>query len=524
MFSEFFDVRENLEIENESLKLNLARREEKLKFLSDENTWLREQLAALNRDRFGKKSERYESTPEQMNFNEVEVESLKPPGPDWYDAGEESASDRQAPVHSEKKKKRRGFRQPLPKDLPREIVKIELPLEEQFSEDGLPLKIIGWEISEKLKYEPAKTSVIEYHRAKYGVDQGDYVKTAPPLATMIPKGIATPELLAGVVVGKYGDGLPLYRMEEIFKRHGIDLGRGTMARWMIKLTEKCLPVWNVLSDRLHDAFYNAVDETRVQVLKESGRKAEADSWMFVRSSPFGPEKIVLFDYSVSRAGHVAKQLFADFKGYLQCDELSIYDCLESDTVTRVGCNMHGRRGFDKAFVSGAREGKTLAEMGLIFYKKIYEVEELAIGKTPAERYEIRIEKAKPLWDEFKAWIDEYKTKIPMKSKIAQAINYVDRHYEHLTCYLKDGRLNLDNGFTERAIRKFAIGRNNWLFADSEAGGHASAMLYSIVVTAKMNGVNPYRALVKMFEEIPNASTIEDFERIADFILKPELTS
>ena len=186
--------------------------------------------------------------------------------------------------------------------------------------------------------------------------------------------------------------------------------------------------------------------------------------------------------------------------------------------------MHGRRGFDKAFVSGAKEGKTLAEQGLSFYKKIYDVEDLAKGKTPGERFDIRIEKAKPFWDQFKAWIDQHKTKIPIKSKIAQAINYIDRHYEHLTNYLRDGRLNLDNGFTERAIRKFAIGRNNWLFSDSETGGHASALLYSFVVKAKMNGVNPYRALVKMFDEIPKATTIEDFEHIADFILKPELTS
>ena len=522
MFSEFFDSNDNLKIELEDLKVETIRNQEKIKFLSDENTWLREQLSELNRSRFGKKSEKWES-PEQYRFNEAEYEASQPPPPDYTekeDANKESPPETEVKGH----KRKRGYRQPLPLGLPREVVKVELPVLEQMASDGTPLKIIGWEVSEKLKYEPAKMSVVEYHRAKYGVDSGDYKKTAPPLPSMIPKGIATAELLSAIAVGKYADGLPLYRMEEIFKRQGIDLSRGTMARWMIKVAESCLGVWNVLAERLHESFYVAVDETRLQVLKESGRKAESDSWMFVRSTPFGSEKIVLFDYSPSRAGIVAKKLFADFKGYLQCDELSSYDCLESKDVIRVGCNMHGRRGFEKAVVSGAKEGKSLGEMGLLFYRRIYDVEDLCQGKSPDERYLMRLEFAKPIWDELKDWIEIQKIKVPQKSKIGGAIRYIDRHYEHLVAYLKDGRLNLDNGFTERAIRKFAIGRNNWMFSDGEAGANASAILYSLVVSAKVNGVNPYRALVKLFTELPNAQTIEDYEALANLILVPEVAS
>jgi transposase len=521
MFSEFFDPVENLKIEIEDLKVQVTRNQDKITFLSDENTWLREQLSELKRNQFGRKSERWESPEQTLLFNEAEVESLKPPGPDSTE--KEDAEAASAATESEVKghKRKRGHRQPLPEGLDREVVKIELPVEEQISDDGTPLKVIGWEISEKLKYEPAKTSVVEYHRAKYGADSGDYEKTAPPIPSIIPKGIATSELLSAIAVSKYADGLPLYRMEEIFKRHGIDLTRGTMARWLIKVAEACLPVWNVLSDRWHDSFYVAVDETKLQVLKEKGRKAESDSWMFVRSAPFGPEKIVLFDYSPSRAGAVAQKLFADYKGYFQCDELSSYDCLESADMVRVGCNMHGRRGFDKATVSGAKEGKSLGEMGLAIYKRIYDVEDLCEGKSFIERHQIRQELARPIWDEFKDWIDKQKNRVPKKSKIGNAINYIDRHFEHLTAYLKDGRLNLDNGFTERAIRKFAIGRNNWMFSDSEAGANASAVLYSFVVTAKMNGANPYKALVKLFNEIPKATSVEDFERLADLILKPE---
>ncbi|MBK7845113.1 MAG: IS66 family transposase [Bdellovibrionales bacterium] len=197
------------------------------------------------------------------------------------------------------------------------MVKIELPENERFSEEGQPLKVIGWEFSEKLKYEPAKVSVIRYERAKYGVDSGDYVKTAPPVPSVIPKGVATPELLAFIMTSKYCDGLPLYRIEEIMDRQGVDLPRSTMARWVVQVAQALVPVWNVLSDRLLASFYVAVDETQVQVLKENGRKAGDKSWMWVRSTPYGDKKIVLFDYRISWSQEAARQLLDGITGYLQ---------------------------------------------------------------------------------------------------------------------------------------------------------------------------------------------------------------
>lgn len=186
--------------------------------------------------------------------------------------------------------------------------------------------------------------------------------------------MSTPELLAAIVVSKYADGLPLYRMEDIFKRQGVDLPRQTMARWVVAAAQACQPVWNVLSDWLLSAFYVVCDETRVQVLKENGRTAESQSWMWVRSTPFGLSKIVLFDYSTSRSGDAAKVLLAEFEGYLQCDGLNSYNALESDVVVRIGCNMHARRRFEHAAVNGAKDGRSLGEMGLTFYKQIYDLE------------------------------------------------------------------------------------------------------------------------------------------------------
>ncbi len=480
--------------------------------------WLTEQLATLKRAQFGKKSEKWESK-EQIVFNEIEAEAKS------ADSAEEDETDKTTTdITVAGHTKKRGHRRPLPQNLPREEVEIELPPDEQVSEDGTKLKIIGWETSEKLKYVPSALTVVVTKRAKYGVDSGDYVKTAPQEPAIIPKGIATPELLAAIIVSKYCDGLPLYRLEDIFTRHGVDLSRGTMARWMVQVAEALMPIRNVLSDRLLASFYVACDETAVQVLKENGRKAEDKSWMWVRSVPFGEKKIVLFDYSPSRSGVIASELFADYRGFIQCDGLNVYNVLEKEHVTRLGCGMHARRRFEQAAIDGAKTGKSLGEKGLLLFKKLYDLEEEIKDKPSDERYRIRYETALPIWQEIKKWSDENHSKVPKKSKIGNAFLYLINEYEYLIGYLKDGRLNIDNGFTERAIRKFAIGRNNWMFSDTVDGANASSLLYSLIVTAKVNGVDPYRAMVKLCTEIPKAKTLEDYERLAEIILVPEIKS
>lgn len=505
----------NQDVEVINLKHELFCAEEKLKFLDSENNWLREQIKELKRARFGRKSEKWESS-EQLKFNEVEAEALNP---EASSSTVHDSESEETEVRGHKRK--RGSRKPLPEGLPRDIVKVVLPPEELFAEDGSPLKIIGWEKSEKLKYEPSKLSVVEIHRAKYGVDSGDFVRSAPPIPAVIPKGIATSELLAAIVVMKYTDGLPLYRIEEILKRSGVELTRGTMARWMIQVAEALQPIRNVLADRWHNSFYVGVDETSTQVLKENGKTAESKSWMWVRATPYGDKKVILFDYSATRSGTVAEGFFADFRGTIQCDGLNCYDILEKDGVDRIGCNMHARRRFESAVVNGAKNGQSLGEQGLEFYQQLYEIEENLRGKPPDERYRVRLELAQPIWDKMKTWATKNKPKVPVKSKIGNAFQYFENEYEYLTGYLKDGRFEMDNGFTERAIRKFAIGRNNWIFSDTVAGAEASSTLYSLTVTARVNQVEPYQALVKMIDQIPLAKTIEDYESLADLILSPK---
>lgn len=506
-----FSENEDLKIKLSSLQSQAETKDVMLKNYEQEISRLSEIVRDLQRSKFGKKSERWESS-EQLVFNEAEVESRRP----------ETNSDEEAPEDSiavSAHKKKRGHRRALPTDIEREEITLELPESERFSADGTPLKVIGYEISEKLSYEPSKTKVIVYRRAKYGVDSGDYVKTAGPVASIIPKGIATSELLASVVVEKYGYGMPLYRQEYKFNQMGVDLTRQTMARWVIKSSEACMPVWNVLCDRLLNSFYVSCDETQTQVLKEAGRKAEAKSWMWVRCKPSGENKIVLFDYDPHRSAAVAKKLLSEFKGFLQVDGFASYNILEKDTeLIRIGCNMHGRRYFEKAMTVGAKPGQTLAEAAMKFYERLYDHEEQIRGLPPDERHRLRQEIQVPIWAEFKNWADSNRSKVPPKSKIGEAFNYFESEYQYLTGYLKDGRLAMDNGFAERAIRKFAIGRNNWMFADTEAGAHASAMFYSLLCTAKVNEVNIFEAMKYLFSEIPKAKSIEDYEHLADIIM------
>jgi hypothetical protein len=346
------------------------------------------------------------------------------------------------------------------------------------------------------------------------------VKVAPAVPSIIPKGIATASLLAHIVTAKFVDGLPLYRQENQFERLGINIPRSTMGRWIVKAAATCQGIWNALEERLLSSFYTSCDETTVQVLKEKDRAAELKSWMWVRATPADEKKVVLFDYDPSRGGDVVKRLLSAYEGYLQVDGYCAYNSFfkENTFATRLGCNMHSRRKYFDAAEAGAKKGQSLAEEGLRFYKALYAIEERAKGLFPHERFWLRKAEALPIWETMKAWAERHQGSVPPKSKVGQAFHYFISEYEYLRSYLYDGRLEMDNGFAERAITNFAVGRKNWLFSDTVAGAQASALFYSFVVTAKINGVDPYRALLRIFDEVPTASTADDYEHLAGILL------
>ncbi len=503
LFDQITDLRSRLD----SAATDLARERELKQFYAEENSRLHEMIREFKRHRFGPRSERWQ-TEEPLCFNEAEVLAAQA-------KLEGDEIETEVKPHTRK----RGKRRPLPEGLPREVVVIELPESERMGEDGKPLKPIGKEISEKLHYEPASLKVIEYQRIRYGQDSGDTGVIAPPVASIIPKGYVTSGLLAHIIMQKYGYGMPLYRQEDMSKRLGFEIPRCTMARWVIEAALECRPIWNIFEERLMASNYVACDETWTQVLKEKGRKPEAKSWMWVRATPSDERKIILFDYDPSRSGDVAKRLFAEYEGILQVDGYGAYDALEKQQgLIRIGCNMHGRRKFESAFKIGSKSGRSLASEAMKYYGRLYEIEKRARELTWEERHRLRLEESTPIWDQFKSWAILNQNKVPPKSKIGQAFHYFLNEYPYLTGYLQDGRLEMDNGFAERAITTFAVGRKNWLFNDSVDGAEAAAFFYSIIVTAKINGNDPQKALTKLFDGVPQAKTVEDFERIADLIL------
>ena len=471
-------------------------------------------LLLLKRGKFTPGSERVVDLPpttqDVMVFNEIEQAASQldlPPVTETI-------------TYQRQKSQGRCAKKPFPENLPREEQIIDLPESEKVCpHDGTALKLMGEERTEKLKAVPAQMSVVVQIKKKYACAHCDAHVAQGKSHSILPGTIATPELLSFLVYSKFFQGLPLYRLEEQFKLSKIELTRGTMARWLVKVTEQLVPIYNLLQDQAFDSGYMAIDATHVQVLKEPGRKAEAKSFMWVRGSP--ERGIVLFDYDVSGGGKVAEKLVTEFKGALQADAHRGYRILNPQQVNLLGCMMHSRRRFHKAWLLGKKQ-PGLASEALAKFKLLYRFEKdyKKRGLTPDERKEVREKEVKPWLESMKQWCESNISKVPKSSPIGNALNYFFAEYTELSAFLANGRYEVDNGWVERAIRKFGIGRNNWMFCDTVAGAHASSMLYSLAITAKLNGKDPFLVMTEIFRDLPKAETAEDYERLTALLLSP----
>lgn len=463
-------------------------------------------IRLLKRKQFGKSSEK--APVEQMGlFNEAEQEVAAGLAVDEESQDDETIT---VPAHARTRPKRR----PLPANLPREDRVIEIPEHERKCPiDGAVMREIGEETSEKLEVIPMQLKVIRTIRKKYacGACQ-EGVKTAPVLPQAIPKAIASEGLLAALVTWKFCDHLPLYRIESIFARHGVDLTRGTMASWIVRLGQLVQPLINLFADRLLESGYVQMDETRVQVLYEQGRRAESQSYMWVRARPDPDDPIVLFDYDPTRSGAVPKRLLVDFKGRLQVDGYDGYSQVtRRDGVIRHGCMAHARRKFFDATKASKKVG--IANKALKYIQRMYKIEEACRGWAADKRYEFRQQQAKPVLMELRNFITASLGSVPDSGLTGKALHYTHNEWPYLERYIEDGRVEIDNNFVENAIRPFALGRKNWLFSASVEGAEASANLYSIVTTAKLHGLEPYRYLRHLFEQLPRTQTLTDIEQL-----------
>ena len=472
---------------------------------------LEEYVRLLKHQRFGRSSERHPEAQLGL-FNEAEVDT---------DAAEkEDASETLIPAHT---RRTRGGRRPLPAWIPRvEILHDLAEAEKVCPADGTTLERIGEESSEQLELIPAQLRVLRHVRPKYACPHcrtGVHVAPMPPQP--IPKSLASPALLAHVAVSKYADGLPLYRQETMLQRIGIDLPRATLASWMVKTGELVQPLLNLLRDDLLAGRFVQCDETPFQVLKEPGKPATSLSYLWAQRGGARDAPILLYDYDPSRSGEVPRRLLEGFQGYLQTDGYAGYAALGSQPgIVHVGCWAHARRKFveaTKALRSTERQARTAKEstalQGLGFFTKLYAIERLAKDASAEERKQLRDEKSRPVMVAMRGWLEGALPRIAPQSLTGKALGYLHGQWPKLLRVLDDGRIPLDTNLVENAIRPFVVGRKNWLFSDTVRGAHASANLYSLIETAKANGIEPYAYLRLVFSELPSVTMLEHVEAL-----------
>ncbi len=495
---------------NEQLQADkqmVVQKNEQLKF---QVLTLTEQLNLALARRYAASSEKL--SPDQIYlFDEAELDGEAVPDMD-ADADDDADDGIMVAAH---KRKKRG-RKALPEHLPRIDVIHELPESmRRCDHDGRLLAEIGAVTSEQLDIIPAKIQVIRHIRKQYACDCGQCIKTAPLPAQAIPKSLASPGLLAHITVSKYQDALPLYRQETILQRIGVDIPRATLANWMIKAGHLIQPLVNLLHDQLLSYDIVQMDETTVQVLKEPGKTAQSKSYLWLQRGGPPAHPVVLYHYDPGRGASVAKRLLEGFKGYLQTDGYDGYNAaVAANDLTPVGCMAHARRKFaDAVKAQGKNKQRGKAHRGLLLIQKLYRVEKQARNLAPEKRQAQRQLHARPILDEMRTWLDQALPQAPPTSATGKALNYLHNEWDKLIRYLDDGRLEIDNNAAENAIRPFVIGRKNWLFSDSVKGVKASANLYSLIETAKANGLEPYAYLRYLFTELPKAQTVDAIEAL-----------
>lgn len=455
---------------------------------------LQDYITILRRKKFAPSSE--SNTNQLQLFNELEEVELS-----------EDEEPKEEDIVVKEHTKKRGKRKSLPASLKRVETILDLSDEEKVG-----MKCIGDEVSEELVIEPARVYVKRIVRKKYAPINGDGDILIRPLPKkLLPKTMASSSLIAYIITAKYVDALPLYRQEKIFERIDATLTRQTMARWLIKVSEKLMPLYNLLQDKCLEKNYLQMDETTVQVLNEKGKSNTSKSYMWLRHLP-GANPIILYDYAPTRAGSVPLELLEGFKGALQVDGYDGYSAAcKKYNLARLGCWDHVRRKFFDA--SKTKNGKSIGKKGINLIDKLYKIEKDIKYSSLEERLQVRQEKSKKLLNKIKEWIDDIRPKITPSSYGGKAINYTFNEWKYLIKYIDDPQFNISNIWIENAVRPFAVGRRNWLFSASVDGAKASAMYFSLIETAKKNGIEPFDYLSRMLEKLPAAETVDDFEKL-----------
>ena len=483
------------------LEDTILKQKEEMEDLKRKLEHMTEVFANAQRARFGQSSEKasYVMSEDQISlFNEAEKSQN-------HKAEEPTEETFTVKAHARKKKR---TLEEIMKDIPKVEVLMELP-EEQLhcNKCGGTFKPIGKKfVRQELQVIPRQVKILKYYTVTYACDRcekdtgfAQIVSVKPPVPLM-KHSLASASSVADIMTKKYVDGLPLARQEKIWAREGVELSRATMANWVIQCSQSWLkPLYKHMKQQLLTQSVIHADETVVQVLKEDGKPATSESRMWVYTSGEHSETPVrIFEYQPDRSGKRPESFLKGFKGCLVTDGYSGYNLVQN--VTHCGCWAHARRKWREAMPDGATEKTSKAAVGYKYCNKLFALDGKYGYPLPKGKYEYRQNVVRPLLEEYFAWLN---TVHPEKgSKLEDAVRYSLNQKESLCAFLNHWDVPLSNNLAENSIRPFAVGRKNWLFCDTTKGADSSAIVYSMVETAKANGIDPYNYLFYVLSSLP----------------------
>jgi transposase len=495
--------------------------------LQKENRQLLERITQLEEELRLERLHRYAPRSEKhidRIFNEAELDAA-----DDEDDGDDAVDlpDTGMPEDGKPEQKKRG-RKPLPASLPRERVEYDIPEDQKICPCCRePMHRMGATITEQLHIE-IKAKALQNVRHKYACRNCDRTGTSTPIVTApmpaqpLPGSIATPAAIAFVLAYKYVDGTPLYRLAQAMERADVSITRGALGNWVIQASERHMErIYEALRLRLISQHLIHGDETWVQVLKEDGRAATDKSFMWVyRSSQDCEQPIVLFDYQPGRGQKHPKAFLGDYQGKLVSDGYSGWRTLRN--ATHFGCMAHARRKFADALKARKKPGGPPGQ-ALKFFERLYRIEKLIQSERPDDGetqadYVLRLRQqhSAPVLDALKGWLDDIAPEVLPETKLGKAVSYTLNQWDYLIRYASDGEAPIDNNPVEREIRPFTTGRKSWLFSDTVAGARASAVIYSMVLTCRACGVEPYAWLRHVLTELPQRPHGADIEDLLPF--------
>ena len=469
--------------DNATLLQIIQQQESQIEDLKGQVQILRDHLTQALRAAFGSRSEKFTSVPDAELPLDIPKAAAPEPIMETISYKRERSSGR-----SDHK-----GRLPIPEHLERVDVIIEP------KEDIKGLVKIGEEVTEQLECEPGKLFVKRYRRAKYAKPQGEGVVIGELPSFIIPRGIAGAGLLSLIIIQKYIDHLPLYRQIEQMKRMGVEIPSSTMSDWVGMCIKELTPLYEALRTKILSANYLMADETPIKVLDRDKKGNIHLGYYWVYRDPVSG--LVLFDYRPGRGREGPTDILKDFEGFLQADGYKVYENFDSKKITLFHCMAHARRKFDEAL----NNDRDRAEHVLLQMQRLYDVERACreLDHSHQQRYELRQERSLPVLEELHQWLKDNMNVGTPKSAIRTAMNYSLQRWEKLMLYASNGMLEIDNNLVENSIRPVALGKKNYLFAGSHDAAQRAAMIYSLLGTCKLKGVEPFQWLKNVFEVLPD---------------------